>query len=257
MILHPVDRYPEKEQHVIAKLNELFIEWEESAVREHGREARILFEEKIVVDGFYPHYMSQKKKILFIGRESLKIDGSNYIQTLQTCYRNGLIGSKPINNTSFHALMFYITFAVNNEVYDWHKIPFASTLKDTFATENGISFAFMNLSKLSNATNDWKTEWCKIDDFLNHYGTLNHINFINKQIELINPDMIITMNFGKYINYLGTNKLISKSKEVNSYLFEIGNDTIQLFDMFHFSAPGKSSRDDYFYPLLNMLLKDK
>lgn len=257
MKLHDTEIYADDEKNTIERINDLFIEWKEYAVNLNGNSAGVLFEEKVVVDGFYPYYTKQKKKILFIGRESLNIEGSNYIQTLYDCYKKGEIGGKPINSTSFHALMFYITYAINNDVYEWGKIPSANTLTESFATDNGISFAFMNLSKLSNSTGDWQADWKQIDYFLNNYSTLMNINFINKQIELINPDIIITMNFGNYIKYLGNNRIISKSTEINEYQIEAGNSLIQLFDMYHFSAPGKSSKDDYFYPLINLYSKER
>ena len=61
--------YPDNEKPNLALLENLFREWHQhfannsSALEKHVAD-------DMVFDGFYPHYFSQKKRVLFIGRES-------------------------------------------------------------------------------------------------------------------------------------------------------------------------------------------
>lgn len=241
-------QYQKTEDSLNKNLVALFDEWR-TTLQDNG-----LAVADFVTDGFYPYYTMQKKKVLFIGRESLGLAGEDYISFLYPEYKQGCIGDTNINNCQFHALMLYHAWALNNNLPEWRNIPYASELASQFATEEGFSFAFMNLSKLSNESDSWQADWPLIDSFIKNS---NHPtkNFFNEQIRILNPDIIITMNLEGRIEALGEHEYLADKSNGNvAYynLFVDGN-TIPLYDMFHFSAPGKSGESDYYLPLKKLL----
>ena len=55
--------------------------------------------------------------------------------------------------------MLRIAYGINNGLIDWNKIPHATTIADTFGKENGLSFAFVNISKFSNQGAGSSANW--------------------------------------------------------------------------------------------------
>lgn len=241
-------QYLETEKSLNKNLTELFDEWQTTL------QANGLSVADFVTDGFYPYYTMQKKKILFIGRESLSLAGDDYISILYQSYKHGSLGDTNINRCKFHALMFYHAWAINNNLPEWRDIPYASELTSQFATKDGFSFAFMNLSKFSNESDSWKADWPLIDSFIKNS---NHPtkNLFNEQIRILNPDIIITMNFEGRIATLGEHEYLSDKSNGNvaCYNLFVNGNAIPLYDMFHFSAPSKSGESDYYLPLKKIL----
>jgi len=237
--------YPKNEQVVVDKLNDLFIEWKNYL---NGQLINGYKISDLVFDGFYPYFTTQKVKILYIGRESLGISGSNYIDILYGAYKENRVANKSINvvSNSFHNLMFYLTYGILNNFPEWESIPYASDLTKLFATENGISFATINISKYSNEAKDWKSNW----NLIHHFAkttSLAKTNFYNRQIELINPDIIIGMNMFNYYKFIGDLTLIEKMENIDVYKINIGSREKLFLDTFHFSAPTKHGSPEYFY----------
>ncbi|MDY0274456.1 MAG: hypothetical protein RBR42_03325 [Desulfomicrobium sp.] len=204
----------------------------------------------IVFDGFYPYYYNQKVKILFIGREALGMTGQNYIETIFQAYKNNSIGNKTLDSYKFHNLMFYITFGINNNYINWAKIPYASEIVENFGVFGGISFAFMNISKFSNESNAWKADWGLIDNFVDSFSN-DEINLISEEIDILDPDLIITMNLEERINKLGKIEVIEYGDRLSKYYLETNIRKYLLFDTFHFSAPNKSSEKDYYKEIIS------
>lgn len=65
-------KYPESELDLKEKIENLNGEWLDFLKEQLPNESCNI-EKLFVSDGFYPYYTSQKKKILFIGREALEI----------------------------------------------------------------------------------------------------------------------------------------------------------------------------------------
>lgn len=73
---------------------------------------------------------------------------------------------------------------------------------------------------------------------MDNYSELEGINYINEQIKILNPDLIVTMNLGRKIKYLGDFERIEKR--------------FYIYDAFHFSALSKSKRIIFwfYYPIV-------
>lgn len=208
----------------------------------------------IVSDGFYPYYTKQKVKILFVGRESLSIEGS-FIETLYKAYKDNQIGSKSLNASQFHRIMFYLAYAINNGFPEWDNIPWASEIAQKFGEDGGLSFAFINISKLSNDSDDWQ----KDDALINSYLARENARTVQKeQVKLLDPDIIISANIDPSL--LGeVTEIDTSNKDV--YIYELDNKgkKVKIFNMWHFSAPNKSDFRNYYEPLKTLLkpLMDK
>jgi hypothetical protein len=231
-----------------SKLDKLFDEWEVAAAACPEIPAEI--KECFVRDGFYPGYLNQKCKVLFVARESLSVEG-DYIKEVFDAYKSKRIGGKNINQYQFHALMMYIAYALNNNCFDWNSIPWAEKLCETFGTPDGLSFAFMNLSKFSNwSESNWQSNWNLINSSLKVSG---NDSFIKQEIELLDPDVIITMNLDGNLSYLGEMRKVLNTTDINKYAYKVNGKEIPLYDMWHFSAPSKSPRGNYLEPLSKLV----
>lgn len=243
-------QYKNAENAINDELLTLFEEWRTTL------QANGLVVSDFVKDGFYPYYTVQKKKILFIGRECLSLGGEDYIGVLGGAYKNGSLGNNSIDGNQFHSLILYIAWALNNNLPEWQDIPYASELANQFATEEGFSFSFMNLSKFSNDADDYQADWPLIDSFVDN-SKHPAKNFFNEEIRILNPDMIITMNLQGRLKALGDCEHIPVKSNDNVYVYNISVDgkQIPLYDMFHFSAPSKSPEQNYYVPLKQLLLE--
>ncbi|UZE97276.1 hypothetical protein [Alkalimarinus alittae] len=239
--------YPENELVIQNELNSVFREWSSFAIGKPFPNKRT--SDDMVLDGFYPYYSKQKCKVLFVGRESLGLTGDNYIDLLHHIYTTKkTIGDKTLNQHRFHALMFYITYGLNNDCCHWNDIPMATEIADTFASERGISFAFMNLSKLSNDTDDWNADWALIDGFVDVFND-SPVNYFANQIDTVCPDIILTMNLESRLKVLGEVSVIEYGECASYYTLRTANKKYLLIDLYHFSAI-KSQQSCYYEPVV-------
>lgn len=239
--------YPEHEQSKLSQLNALLTEWYENAKSKtfiNGLKA-----DDLVFDGFYPYFTEQPIKILFIGRESLGLSGTNYINLMHHLYKTEMrIGDKSLNQSQFHALMLRVNYALNKNT-PWEDVPDAMTIAQDFAEPGGTSFAFMNLSKLSNESEDsYQADWPLIDCFTNAFKD-EETNFFNKQIEIIDPDIIITMNLESRLNLLGEITVIGYEKNAGYCSLRCSDREIPVMDLYHFSAV-KSHKETFYDPVV-------
>ncbi len=240
--------YPQSEQELCSRLDALQTEWKRTCNYEDS---------EFVYDGFYPYYTKQKVKILFIGRENRGLDNEcgSYVSQLYKAYKEKSIGGKSINAYKTHSLQFYITYGLNNNATDWSEIPSAAELAEGFATERGISWAYMNLSKLSNTgEHSQVADWCLINNFCEATKEANEKsgrNFWAEEINLLDPDLIIGMNLGSYYDCLGESEWgdLFGSSAVRHRKITIGTKTYDLLDTYHFSAR-KSPKKDFYDPIV-------
>ena len=246
----PSIEYPDNEKPILASLEKLFGDWHrhfennDSVLSRHNQVAK-----DMVFDGFCPHYFSQKKRILFIGREPTWIPGQNYIDILYPRYRvNKLVGDTPVNADKFHSRMIKIAYGILNGLPDWEKIEDAEKLGDTLGTEKGLSFACMNISKLSNNSGRWQTDWPVYYEAI-RLSTEGR-NFIEEEIAILKPHIVIAMNFDEKLCSLGKlSDSIHNSADVHSFWLESGDHRSLLIHSWHFSAPGKQDSRDYYEPI--------
>jgi hypothetical protein len=122
-------------------------------------------------------------------------------------------------------------------------------LTAAFACPGGLSFAFMNFSKLSNETDfSAKLNLPAVTAFLEcsqGAGT----NFFNREISILEPDLIITMNLNKWLAALGEYELVEQLPKVERLRLKAGGRSIPLLNTYHFSAL-KKDQDDYYDPVL-------
>ena len=205
----------------------------------------------LVFDGIFPGYLRQNKKILFIGREALGINGQNYIECLYDAYKFNSIGEKTLDSSSFHNRMYYITYGIENKFPEWESITYASKMAEKFGLGDGISFAFMNLSKFSNESESWNVDWELVDSFLN---SIKETKYLYEEICVINPDLIITMNLENRLNNLGDVKAIEYGEKLSVYTLNVNNRDIYIFDTYHFSSI-KNSSEDFYNPIKDKCIK--
>lgn len=241
--------YPTSETSKLEALHQLFQDWMDSCTQTAPEMKEAI--EGMVFDGFYPHYFSQKTRILFIGREAREIEGYNYLDLLHAAYRTSKrIGSQHLNCSLFHRRMLYTAYGLLNGLPEWKNIPDADQIGDSFATTEGVSFAFMNLSKFSNESEFWPSNWKMIQDAV-RMATKNR-NFIAEEIALLVPDLVISMNLEGYFPALGekVTHLASYGGCVSAWNLHSHGHQSLLLDGFHFSAPRKRDLEHYYLPIM-------
>lgn len=240
--------YPEAEAPKLEALRLLFQDWMQASIQAAPEMKEII--EGMVFDGFYPHYFSRRPRILFIGREAREIEGFNYLDLLHAAYRTGeKIGGQHLNQSLFHRRMLYTAHGLQNGLPEWKDIPDASVIGNTFATPEGVSFAFMNLSKFSNESEFWPSNWRMIQDAV-RLATQQR-KFIAEEIAILQPDLVISMNLEGFFSALGeqATPLPSTSRDVSAWTLNSQGHRSLLLDCFHFSAPGKRDLDHYYQPV--------
>lgn len=243
--------YTKKELILINKLTALFNEWNNTYQKYREDKADLTDYEIIVPDGFYPNYLCQKTKFLFIGRESYTIEQCNYIDLFIENYLNGTTGQNKtsINKDKFHKMLIQVTYGL---MYNkaWEEIPQASELCHNKEIFNKISFAFMNLSKLSNNLSKQKTtntNWNLVNHSLEMSLNCNK-NYILEEIKLLNPDLIITMNLGRNIlKQVFEDNLSFEENNWWKYVLSVPEKKKKcvLIDSWHFSSTKKEKEDIY------------
>ena len=199
-----------------------------------------------VEDGPFPHYFSQKKKILFIGRE---IPGKKPDQGLVINYINERMDMP--NLGAFQSLLLYLAYGILNEQYNyeqWIKMDNAKKLNALFAEDakgidDAFSYAFMNASKILNTESTYVKDGGPFRQFT--ADKVNRELFI-REIELLEPDIIVSGNLNEFSFYLHEefNDIISKDSGgftnencyVWKYKLKANGKTIPCLDGWHFSA---------------------
>lgn len=240
--------YPEAEAPKLEALRLLFQDWMQASIQSEPEMKEFI--EGMVFDGFYPHYFSRRPRILFIGREALDIEGCNNLDVLHAAYSTGKrIGSRHLNCDRFHSRMLCTAYGILKGGPEWENIPDASVIGDTFATLDGISFAFMNLSKFSNESGFWQSNWKMIQDAA-RLATQTR-KFIAEEIAILQPDIVITMNLEDFFDSLGeaVAPLESTSRAVKVWRLESHGHKSLLLDCFHFSAWNKRDPEHFYLPI--------
>lgn len=210
------DLYPEDERPTKILLDSLLDEWEKHPLNDD-----------FTYDGFYPFYFHQPIRILFIGRAAYDMAGCDYIQTHYAIYR----GEKSFGNRAFHRRIFYMLHAVLEGFDNWGDVPTAHSYAREFASAGHVSFAFMNLSKISNETGKRKTQWKVLHAFVER-----SVAEIRKEIEILDPDLIITANITLH-NVLDKLQIIHREEDdvLDVYRAQLNGRNIHVFNTYHWS----------------------
>ncbi len=219
-------------------------------------------------DGFFPGYYKAERKVLFVARES-RYSSPCYStgDRITTELENFKKGINP-NTSSYWRRILYIIYGIQtNGQYSYDKIPTAKDILTNMVKTNNYGFAIMNISKYSNdseygATADFKL----INQFLKD-SELDKRNFISEEINLLDPDIIITANLwdgnieNKELEKFFPTKNFELQKEIQNvaqfwnYKLDNGKN-IKLIDCWHFSKPG-SDQKLFYEPVMDFLFGNK
>ena len=245
------DYYPSDEKKLLKQITAINEKIEKAwqAYRKNNPDAYgVESNAETVSDGFYPNYTRQPVKILFMGRESYGLTGSDYIEVFIENYLEGKTGlpekRKNINGDKFHKMLIQVAYGIIHQK-TWNDTLSASEICKNRGIFDKVSFAFMNLSKLSNEnTNPGHrgTNWELVNTSLDM--TLNKENLILEEITALNPDLIVCMNFEQdRLRRVFGDDLKIFDKEWLKYHLNINGKKILLLDQWHFSAPGKREQE--------------
>jgi len=247
------------EQLLLKKLEELFVAWQLRWDGEFGWFIR---------DGFYPGYLKAKKKILYIGRDCYdmyNLEGEEYgcyISTFLPMYKLGRVnsngGTKNINLVRFHKLLIQISYALQTpgQMPKWRDVLSASQICQSGDVFKKASFAFMNLGKVDHESCDpagVNADWNRIDDAVRF--SIEGENLIQKEIELLDPDLIIAMNWNEndfgidYYSRVFGDRIENRNLHIDDCdvynLATQNGKEIPLLDCWHFS--GRFTEEEYIY----------
>lgn len=212
-------------------------------------------------DGFLPYYFHQKYKVLFIARETRYIAGQDNIEViLKKCKENpGGIGMESVLRR-----MLFLAYGIQNG----GTIPFEDIdtrkLCALAAAPNGFSFAFMELSKYSNENDDGGTADTELMASFFEHSRLQKRNFIQEELSLLDPDLVITMNLwdgkidpGILQLALGDVPFIDcPYPSAARRTITISGKRVPLIDLYHFSAR-KSDNEDFYKPVMGIYFSVK
>ncbi|MDR2509649.1 MAG: hypothetical protein LBC77_03280 [Spirochaetaceae bacterium] len=224
--------------------------------------------EYFCADGFYPYYFSQKKRVLFIARETVELSGSDYIPVLLRAYHENNIGGKSVNAALLHARLMYLAYGIlQDKKIPYDKLPQASEIAARFGTHEGISFAYMDLSKYSNDNVDAGSH-CDTPLMLSFLrdSHLDKRNFVREEIELLEPDVILTMNlWGCGLPADILESALGRITEIDGQSYQphaalnaltVNGKQTPLIDLFHF-ASRKSTETAFYEPVMQIMKRIK
>jgi hypothetical protein len=258
-----LSEFPPAEQEQRRKINALMEDWAkvlaEARVLSKGDGKTYAGSDFFCPDGFYPYYYQQKKKILFIGRESVDISGCDYIEVLLKAYRENSVANRTLNQwrNNFQKRMLQIAWGIlQGGTVPYEQVPNASDLGKTFGTPEGISFAFMNLSKYSNESESGtsRRDVDLITAFLND-SRLEKRNFVREELAILDPDVVIVMNLWEMkvdnaLVNLALGKVIECTEPPD--FIEINEKRVPLINLYHFSAR-RNTEEDFYKPAMKII----
>lgn len=248
--------YPEDERPKLVLLENLFREWHQHF---ENNESALVGQDAgaMVFDGFYPHYFRQAKKLLFIGWETVGMYDSNYIESLHTIYRSETkrVGNRHLDSHRFLYRVTCIAYGILNGFKAWAEIPNASEIGDTLGDANGLSFAFMNISKMSNETGSTKADWPSMTAAI--ALSTQPRNFLREEVAILDPAIVITMNLrDEIVDVIGDYpcQFLHRSDQARSYRITINGQNRLLIDTAHFSARGRDDNTDFYVPICDEII---
>lgn len=210
-------------------------------------------------DGIFPGYSKSKFKILFIGRENRtdyvnSADFKKIGQNLTFQKINEWRADDLPNRSQYWKRIVRIVYGTKNEgKIPLENVPEPNEVLKEMCEKNDYGFAHIEISKFANPSEDGGTSDVKtIRTFLEN----TDLTFISKEIEIINPDLIITLNLWdnslKIQNYLSeifTNcKLSNESEKGKLYKTTINNKVYNIMDIYHLTA--HKTNEEYYNPIM-------
>jgi hypothetical protein len=194
---------------------------------------------------------------LFIARETRYIAGQDNIEVILKKCRDNPQG---IGTEAVLRRMLFLAYGIQND----GTIPFENIdpkkLCALAATAMGFSFAFMELSKYSNENDDGAAADTELMAAFFEHSDLQNRNFIQEELSLLDPNIVITMNLwdgkidaGVLRLALGDVPFIDcphpgAARRTSS----INGSRVPLIDLYHFSAR-KSDSEDFYKPVMGIV----
>lgn len=169
------------------------------------------------------------------------------MDVLLEAYRKKRIDSRHLDNDRFHSRMIHIAYGLNHGRRSWQEIPNASDIADTIGKKGGLSFAFMNISKLTNESMHFASNHAAINMAYTH--SIQGRNFIQEEVSILDPEIIITMNLGEKIFSLGHLDEFHSSSEAEAYKLSCDGKERLLINTWHFSWWGRGDVEGYYDPI--------
>ena len=263
-------QYSEFEKQKNKELNALFSAWIKQLSKnkepiDNGDKGKTTPKECFAKDGFFPGYCNQKRKVLFICRETRNIGGYDFRDTTKEFFEETYT-----NKNNFWRHILYVVHGIKTEGTEtYEEIPTADAIMDKMFNDNNFGFAVINISKYSNDDEEnWQTNVDLANRFLRD-SNLGETNFFQRELEILNPDIIITANlwergiFDKeYLDLCLPNEKFSnlknvthQGKKVAEYgKYNLNGRNIDYIDLHHFSAK-KSDKYCYYNPVMKILFK--
>lgn len=247
--------YEAGEKDMLGRLDNLFKEWKSKLPGDE--------EELFNRDGFYPGYSRQKVRILFVGREACYMAGRNYIEYMYNSFKSRYIGKWTVNQYPFHRRQAYIAYGILKawdgikpseedqkwQWPNWDDVPVASETCKEVGEKDKYSWAFINLSKLSNETGDYRTDGNRYWPFVN---SKENQCCLRKQISILNPDIIIGANVPELADIL----CYGKPDTSNGNCYAYYKKGLPLFlNCYHFAAI--KGDEKFFYEPVGKVLESK
>ncbi|MDR0600143.1 MAG: hypothetical protein LBG84_08725 [Treponema sp.] len=251
--------FPPEERPLRTRLLALMADWKREVARssvvfrEDGK--AYSGDEYFCADGFFPYYTRQKTKILFIGREAVGLSGMDYIDVMFNAYKRNSVAGKTLDAHATEARQFYLAYGISRGgAVPYAEVPYASELAKTFGTAEGVSFAFMELSKYSNDAEDANAR--RDAELMTRFLRDSHLekrNFPREELSLLDPDVILTMNLWNAgvdaalveqalggVRFAG-----SPEPAISVNALSLNGREVPLFDLWHFSSRKSTERDFY------------
>lgn len=213
-------------------------------------------------DGFFPGYFDENNlKVCFIGRETRLIGGYDFRDTTKEFFEEYYS-----NNNNWWRHLLYIIYGIKTKgEYKFEEIPDALEILNEMYDTNKYGFGSINISKYSNDDeNNWQTNVNLVHRFLKD-SELEKTNFFQKELEILDPDVIITANLWDIIekeymnlclsesNFPETKHIIHDGESVAEYgKYNLNGKMIDFIDLYHFSAK-KSDKYCYYNPVMKVL----
>lgn len=256
--------YSDFEKQKNKELNSLFSDWIKQLSKnktpiDNGKKRKKTPAACFAKDGFFPGYFDENNlKVCFIGRETRLIGGYDFRDTTKEFFDD------PDPKNSWWRRILKIMYGIqNNGEIEFEKLNTINILNEMYDS-NKYGFAVINISKFSNDDeSNWQTNINLVHRFLKD-SELEKTNFFQKELEILDPDVIITANLWnglikkEYLNLcLPPEKFINEKKLKDNvaiyYEFNLNDKKIDFIDLYHFSTPGKSDKYCYYNPVMKIL----
>ena len=220
-------------------------------------------EDFFVYDGFFPDYFSQKRKVLFIARETRWISKYDFRNTTKDFFLQN-----NVNASGFWRTILRLLYGIQHEgKLSYADIPCADEIAKEMAQSDNFGLAVMQLSKYSNDSEDGATaNRAMMNRFLED-SELEKRNFFQEELALLDPDIIITGNLwecgikDEYMELCFPEKNFKNWKSYKHGTAEYGEydlngKSVPFINTYHFSAR-KAFKDDFYTPVMKILFPKK